>query len=135
MTNAHKTLDQVVLDLGTAEATRYLSEYFQLRANGSPVFTGSLFDTFAGGADTSPDRITADDFVEVSSLSVHVPGRAALTLLEDEADEVNELLKQIDPSLKMEALDDAQIEHLHSTTGPAQQLWDLLRRTGKKRWG
>jgi hypothetical protein len=55
---------------------------------GKSGFTGSVFETFAGGGD-KPDvknRFTAADLVAVALLGVNVPGRAAVVLLED-ADE------------------------------------------------
>ena len=55
-----------------------LSEYF------SNDFTGSHFESFAGGGDAIPvqDRITREDFLAVTCLGVYFPARATLDLLE-----------------------------------------------------
>lgn len=82
-------------------------------------YTGAAFDRWAI-AGSSPNRFTTDDVVAVSMLSVAVPPRAALALLDDP--HIAALLESVEcgetlwskPSL----LDD---------NGPAEQLWYAVR--------
>jgi hypothetical protein len=71
-------------------AIRYLQIYY-----GQP-YTGAYFDTWATSGSTA-DRITADDLIAVSFLSVVVPPMAARELLDTRADEFAELLKSVGP--------------------------------------
>ncbi|SFL37735.1 DUF6308 family protein [Geodermatophilus ruber] len=75
-------------DLG--QALRYLQIYY-----GQP-YTGAYFDTWAS-AGSDPERITADDLVAVSFLSVVVPPMAARELLDTRADEFTALLRSVGP--------------------------------------
>lgn len=108
---------------------------FATNDSGEPRYTGSAFDTFAGGGDAAPDELTAADLVAVSTLAVHVPARAALSLLDEQAEEVSALLSDIDPSWRLEDLDDDQFAEFADPRGAAQRLWNLLRRTDSQRWG
>ena len=76
---AHSDLDQ---------ALRYLQTYY-----GQP-YTGAYFDTWALPS-SEPERITADDLVAVSFLSVVVPPMAARELLDTRADEFAALLRAV----------------------------------------
>ncbi len=74
-------------------APRLLRSYYQPPL----LYTGALFNTFAGGGDAPGCRhvFTAEDVVAVSLLGVRIPGRASLSLLDSRADELNELLSAI----------------------------------------
>lgn len=72
------------------QALRYLQTYY-----GRP-YTGSFFDGWAQSAN-DPDRITADDLIAVSFLSVVVPPMAARELLDTRADEFGKLLEAVGP--------------------------------------
>jgi len=96
-----------------------LSEYF------TSDFTGSHFESFAGGGDaiTVQDRITPEDLLAVTCLGVYFPASATLNLLEGDA--ANGVAKQL--SLIPNNVD------LHSmTTNPiaensaAWKAWDLI---------
>lgn len=106
-------------------AIELLRRYFGLA--GDPAFTGSRFESLAGGGDV-PDTanvITAADIISLSTLSIRVHGSAALRLLEDEqfVGETSEYLAQIPLDLD---LVDADITML-APGSPANRLWKHLR--------
>lgn len=74
-------------------AVGLLAEYFAPAGR----FTGGRFERFAGGGARveTANRFTSDDIVAVSLLGVRIPGRAALRILEDEAQALNALLGEI----------------------------------------
>ena len=96
--------DQDHLDV--TQVTRFLDEeagvlldhYFN-----SGKYTGGQFERFAGGGDRPEvaGRFTADDIVAVSLLSVRIPGRAVLALLDGQAGELNALLSPIPAGLDL----------------------------------
>ena len=96
--------EQAVLDL-----ERYFMEY-----------TGSRFEVLADRA--TPYAFTSRDFLAVSMLGVDVPARAAIWILEDGAADIAQLLKRIPPSQR---IGDDRVDF--SSSGPARQLWTLLR--------
>src|SRR5690625_271645 len=75
----------ILLPANRDRAVGLLRRYFGL--DGSTPLTGSRFERLGGGGDApaNADRITAQDIVALSMLSIRVPGRAARRLLEDEA--------------------------------------------------
>lgn len=87
--------------------------------------TGFHFDRLI--RDTDPNRITPQDIVAVSMLSVDIPARVSIWLLDGEgADIVNGRLKDIDPKARIW---DEGVE-LHDKS-PAWALWnDIADRTG-----
>jgi hypothetical protein len=100
-------------------AVEQVQTYFK-----SGNYTGSHFERFAGGGDSpeTRDRFTSDDLVATSFVGVRVPGRAALEILVDHPDELNDLLSQIPVDVDLwEASDEV--------VGPksaAEQLWARL---------
>ena len=62
-------------------------------------FTGAWFDTWdsTGTRAQDLDRFTADDLIAVSFLSVDIPARAAMKLLDLEADAFADLLTELGP--------------------------------------
>lgn len=117
-------------------AAEHLVKYFALRSNGRPRYTGSRFETFMvdGGVDEA-NKITSNDLVAVSMLSVHIGGEAALGLVEDLAGEASKLLEEIPVGLKFEELDDDGHELHFGRDSAALKLWNLLRQNGGDRWG
>ncbi|MBJ2119420.1 hypothetical protein I6N91_00325 [Arthrobacter sp. MSA 4-2] len=117
-----------------AEAAALVRRYYLPLGGNTNPRTGTRFDDWAGGGDhpSVADRITADDLVAVSFLSVDIKGRAAIGLLEKHAKEINELLQQIPVDLD---LWDADIDALNSPDSPASQLWHVLRGGKYGRWG
>jgi hypothetical protein len=100
-------------------AARHLSEYFN-----SGNYTGGRFERFAGAADqsTEADRFHSDDIVAVSMLSVRIPGRPAVALLEERSAEFAGLLSDIPNDVDLWHADD-------ETIGPASaahRLWSEL---------
>lgn len=111
-------------------AADYLAEYYGLDGHGA-AFTGSWFDRFAP---TPRNRLTAEDFVAVSCLSVHVPARAAVALLGRRRDEVSDLLAQIPAELPLESVKFERYEECFGEGSAILELWRLLRSTDKP-WG
>ncbi|MGV0109949.1 DUF6308 family protein [Arthrobacter sp. CP30] len=128
--NYPEILDEKHVD-GAAELVRRY--YLPIEGNTTPR-AGTRFDDWAGGGDHPDvaDRITADDLVAVSFLSVDIRGRAAIGLLEKHADEVTDLLRKIPVDVD---LWDAELERLNSPSGPEYELWNLLRGRKYGKWG
>ncbi|MDX2850926.1 DUF6308 family protein [Streptomyces sp. PA03-3a] len=107
-------------------ATQLLRRYWGRHPDGSPRYTGSRFERLAGGGDkpSVADRFTADDVLAVSTLSVTLPARAALRLVEPSAEErYGDLLEQLPTTIE---LVDAKPDII-AKDGPAWQLWEQLR--------
>lgn len=128
------TLDLIPDD----QAFKYLEQYFGTDEPDSPHFTGSRFETFGGGGDAvDPHRITADDLIAVSMLSVHVPARAVLGITGRFADQITELLSRLPVDADLHQLNCAEFTSLlDDKHSPGHQLWDLLRQNSQKgnRW-
>lgn len=124
-------LDAHHVDKAVGLVRRY---YLPLPGN-STARTGTRFDDWAEGGD-HPDvvnRITADDLVAVSFLSVDIKGRAAIGVLEKHADEISELLRQIPVDVDLWKAD---IGTLNSAESAEYKLWNLLRgHTHGTTWG
>ena len=110
-------------------AAELLSTYFHtMLDDGVPYSSGARFEIFAGGGDASKvaDTFTPADLVAVSLLSVDVPGRAALRILETRAEELNGLLEKIPHDRELRDAADSEI-------GPgsaADDLWSAARKAG-----
>ncbi|MFI2301204.1 DUF6308 family protein [Actinacidiphila glaucinigra] len=107
-------------------AAQLLRRYWGRHADGSPRYTGSRFERLAGGGDKPcvADHFTADDVLAVSTLSVALPARAALRLVEPSAqDRYGVLLEQLPTDVELADAD----QHLIARGGPAWQLWERLR--------
>jgi hypothetical protein len=100
-------------------AAELLKKYFS-----SDDYTGGWFERFAGGGDRAEtaDRFTSDDIVAVSFLGVRIPGRAAIELLEERADEFNALLSDIPVDVDLWEVP----EEMVGPESPAGQLWSRL---------
>jgi hypothetical protein len=106
----------------------YVQQYFETLPDGRRRFTGSRFETYAGGGDTmDPDRITPADLMAVSMLSVHVPAQAAIGIGEDLAEEIESLLSQIPVEARLEDITDEQFAAWLDSGSPADTLWSLVR--------
>lgn len=108
-------------------AVTVLQTYFHVRRDdGDPLYTGAVFDRLSGGG-AGPEvsnRFAADDLVAVTMLSVSVDPRAALRMLETEADDLSALLAKIPVDLDLIDADD----HHVGPESPADQLWRLVDR-------
>lgn len=121
--------------LRTLRLPRVLSDHFRavecLRsyfagASDRPQFTGSHFDSFAGGGDR-PDvahQFTTEDIVAVSMLSVRVSAHAAIELLGRRSQDVmGTLLREVPTDLDL--IDAAESEI--GDRSPLAYLWRELR--------
>lgn len=123
-----------IASIDEATAVDSINKYFEVLANGRPRYAGSRFETFAGAGDThEPDRITAEDLLAVSLLSVHVPGQATLGILGSSAMELEEQLKLIPVYLRFEEISDLEFGEYLGKDSPAEKLWKILRQEGD-RW-
>jgi hypothetical protein len=118
-------LDDIAVDL--------VREYWNgTLDDGSPTFTGARFDMFAGGGDRpgAANRFDESDLVAVSMLSVKVPGRAAIELMESQAWLLNQALAQIPLSPALEEGDVVLIDQ----GSTASALWHLIERIDGIGW-
>jgi hypothetical protein len=117
-------------------AIENLQEYFAppTAPGRTPLYSGSRFEFFAGGGDRPDvaDRITVDDLVAVTLLSVNVPGDVALSLLEGGLGEaVSEQLRRIPTDVGIDQ--PAAAEHF-ADGSPARAAWTLLRKPRGMGW-
>jgi hypothetical protein len=120
-------LPTFLLDGKEGEAVDRLEDYLAHDPGqpGGVAYTGSLFDTWDRGGDRPEvaDHFTNSDVVAVGFLSVRVRPRAAIQLLQTDADEINPLLAQIPVDVDL-AHTSAE---LVGAGQPADQLWNKLR--------
>ncbi|MFC8199884.1 DUF6308 family protein [Streptomyces sp. NPDC057298] len=120
-------LDHRLRALVTSDrAVSDLRQYFGTGGQtGAVPFTGSRFEYLAGGGDhpAVANTVTADDLIAVQTLSVRVPVRAALDLLEgDLGAEVGRLLSRVPRDLDMAEAGAADL----ADGSPAHAAWQLL---------
>jgi hypothetical protein len=114
-------LDKLLAD--RSRCLTLLKDYFSpLDLTGRQGYTGSRFELLSAGGDRPEvaDKFVADDLVAVSLLSVNVPARAALYLLNDPSGSLRSALRMIPTDVE---LVDAEDSHLAA----ADQLWYQLR--------
>jgi hypothetical protein len=119
------------------DAAKLLGAYYtELFASELPR-TGSRFDSWAGGGDAPgmANRVTADDLVAVSFLSVKIPGRAAVGLLETHAIKISKHLKKLPLNVDMADLTRDEFERYLGKDSPGIRLWRVLRAEKTERWG
>lgn len=107
-----------------------LGKYLDGRAEGrlrkyfdhSGTFTGGRFERFAGGGDRpeTADTFTGEDIVAVSLLSIRIPGRVALQVLDNRAFEG--LLGEIPVDVDLWEADERDV----AAGSPADDLWHRL---------
>ncbi|WAU84592.1 DUF6308 family protein [Streptomyces sp. Qhu-G9] len=120
-------LDHRLRALVTSDrAVSDLRQYFGTGGQpGAVPFTGSRFEYLAGGGDRPAvaNAVTADDLIAVQTLSVRIPVRAALDLLEgDLGAEVGRLLSRVPLGLDMAEAGAADL----ADGSPAHTAWQLL---------
>lgn len=128
-----KILDQNHID----EAAKLVSDYYtKIFVSGMPR-TGSRFDDWAGRGDAPDvaDRITPDDLIAVSFLSVDIPSRAAIGILETYKDDIAGLLTRIPDDIDLADVKPAEYAGRLGKGSPADSLWHLLRGRDTGRWG
>lgn len=114
-------LDKLLAD--RARCIALLEDYFSpLDITGREGYTGSRFESLSGGGDRPDvaDKFVADDLVAVSLLSVNVPARAALYLLDDATGSLNAALRAIPTDIELVEAEDNHI-------AAADQLWYEVR--------
>jgi hypothetical protein len=108
------------------EAVADLRRYFGIGLPpGAVPFTGSRFEHLAGGGDRQAvaDTVTADDLIAVQTLSVNVPAKVALDLLEGSlGTQLSDLLRVIPASADMAEVDAEDL----ASGSPADKAWHLL---------
>jgi hypothetical protein len=109
-------------------AAKLLGTYYRRTTAGVPAYTGSMFNCW-GGADRSRDvnRVTSDDLIAVSFLSVDVSGEAAFGILETQAALISDLLAQIPADLDMADVQADAFDKVLGEASPARQLRHVLR--------
>lgn len=106
-------------------AAAHLQDYFREKSNGSPAFTGAVFQSIGGSGDAPPytNIIRAEDALAVSALSVTVPPLAAARLLDPQvANSISDLLERVPADCDLVA-DGVDV----GPQSPAAYLWKLLR--------
>jgi hypothetical protein len=118
-------------------AAKLLGTYYRRTTAGLPAYTGSLYNCWGGGGAPSRDvnRVTSDDLIAVSFLSVDVPGEAAFGILETHAALISDLLAQIPVDLDMADVPADEFDKVLGDASPALQLWHVLRGRDTGRWG
>lgn len=116
------------------EAAALVREYYSRTFTNGMTRTGSRYDNWAGGGDqlATANRITADDLIAVSFLSVEIDARAAIGLLDTHSEQVSSLLQAIPVNVD---LADAEIDELEAPDSAASELWDLVRGKRHGKWG
>jgi Family of unknown function (DUF6308) len=113
----------VVVSCDTNAALKYLHDYYAVDGEQLPLYTGSRFEAMTA-MNADPNTLGPADLVAVSTLSVNVPAKAAIRLLDRDAAVIRELLRQIPDDLDIVDAD----PRLLGSDSPAGQLWDVLRR-------
>ena len=134
----HQDLDVVSLMriITDDQACGDLRRYFGvgLERGELPPYTGGRFEFLDGGGDREDvcNRFTASDAVALSLLSVELPARVALDLLDGAlAQEAAAFLGQIPAWVN---LWDAAAAQLIEKGGPADSLWRLLEKQDGAGW-
>ena len=112
------TLHQHLFEAEGTYSKSSMAAYFYKHA-----FTGSSFERLRG---TDHNRISADDIVAVSMLSVEIPPSVSRWILGEGSEAISTSLRQIQPELTISS-PDANL----SKNSDAWQLWKLLH----DRWG
>lgn len=129
------TVPDILDDDHIDEAAKLLGAYYtELFASEMPR-SGSRFDSWAGGGDAPgvANRVTADDLVAVSFLSIRIPARAALGMLETHAVKISQHLEMLPLELNLADLTPDEFERYLGKKSPGTLLWRELRAEG--RWG
>lgn len=118
-------------------AAQLLRTYYRRTTAGLPGYTGSMFTSWAGGGDAPAvvNRVTADDLIALSFLSVDVPGEAAFGILETQTALISDLLAQIPAGLCLADVHPDDFGKILGDASPALELWHVLRGRDTGRWG
>lgn len=127
---------QLTKVLADDQACQHLRRYFGVGLESGELspYTGGRFEFLDGGGDRAEicSRFTAADIVALGLLSVDLPGRVALDLLEGAlGEEAAAFLGQIPASVNLWDVDAAD---LIEKGGPADGLWRLLEKQDGAGW-
>ncbi|MDQ0733104.1 DUF6308 family protein [Arthrobacter sp. B1I2] len=131
------TLPSILTEGNEEEAARLLSAYYRRTADGLPAYTGSYFNSWAGGGNsaTSANVITADDLIAVSFLAVDISGEAAIGILDTHREKISRLLAKIPADRDLAEIRPGEFADTFGPDSPATQLWHVLRGRDTGRWG
>jgi hypothetical protein len=119
-------MDVLAVDLMTFLAgDKAVKRVARYHSDAKPTFAGRKFESLGGGGDRPAvvNEFTAEDLVAVSLLSVHIPGEAALEILEAQSEELNGLLSRIPHDV---TLWDADPSIVDDKSSDAASLWHKL---------
>lgn len=131
------TIPSILDDHHVQAAAKLLSAYYNDLFVSDMPRSGSRFDSWMGGGDAPgvANRVTADDLVAVSFLSVMIPARAALGMLETHALKISEHLEQLPLDIDLADLTPEEFDKYLGAGSPGIQLWRVLRAKPTERWG
>lgn len=121
------TLPRPLQDDDTTAAVEYLRDYFTKKGtDGQCYYTGARFERLGGGGDQDrvAEAITTQDLVAVTMLSVRVPPRSALQILESSSELFSEHLRALPRDLDLVDVDPRLVA---SDDWAGHQLWKALR--------
>lgn len=106
-------------------AAELLAAYYERDKSGAPRFTGSAFDSWAGGGDRAAvcDAFTSDDVVAVTYLSMRLHWTLVWDLLEGRARTLSELLSAVPTDVRLWDED----HRVSAALKAATTLWRYLR--------
>jgi len=106
------------------DALGYLNRYFGKAEWTGKEFTGAHFE---GLGTPEPERVTAEDMVAVACLSIHVPARAAMSVLEKQREKISAHLDGIPNGVALEEVPFDEHDKYFGDDSSAHSLWWLLR--------
>ena len=106
-------------------AVGLVEKYFEKDDRGQFRYAGAYFERLGGERERleAANRVTAEDLIAVSMLSVPLIRYYALDILVYQAPKISDLLARIPVNV---TLVDAGAESLIAKGGPASELWELL---------
>lgn len=127
------TIIEAVRSISEDQAREWAKTYYG--KNGNAAYSGAYFE-LVGREESELNRISAGDLYAPMCLSVKVPIKVGVYILESDADEVNGLLAAIPSDLGLRALSESEYESVLGEGSSAWKLWDILRATHRKegRW-
>jgi len=129
------TLPSILAAGHEEDAAELLSAYYRRLEDRRPSFTGSYFNSWAGGDTKDKDSITADDLVAVSFLSVDISAEAAIGILDTHREKISRLLARIPSDRDLAGVSPSEFPEILGEGSPASQLWHVLRGRDTGRWG
>ena len=105
-------------------AIRYLNQYFGKDEWAGQEFTGAHFETLGT---PEPEKVTGDDLVAVACLSIHVPVRAAMGVLDKQQEKISAHLGGIPHGVALEDVPFGKHDEYFGDGSSAHSMWRLLR--------